>query len=328
MTDALICIGSPLQAICAVEAIAEYKIDQYEFFVIDDGVRLSQIKKFLDERTIVYTVVPYHIPLWKNILRVINVVNPFIGQYDLLLMGDYRLSSNRMEYVPLVKNGGKIVYLDDGTYIVGWAKGLLVETRITRIRNRIMDIVCGLRGISYKNLFTMFANDITMHGYSVRNNTLSQLQMFSKTIGDDIFFIGTTPLGASGYCTHMGIDYDYYLKVLDRLLFDIRRCNPKRHIIYVPHGRDTSKETLNICKRLRIEYERLPECVELYALSAKNNPKEIWGFGSTALYTLCKLCKGTKITNVIIQGTNSNSLEEYRWLSIIYSQNNINNIWV
>ena len=45
MTEALICIGSPLQAICAVEAIAAYHIDKYKFFVINEGTRFYQIKE-------------------------------------------------------------------------------------------------------------------------------------------------------------------------------------------------------------------------------------------------------------------------------------------
>lgn len=328
MKNALICIASPLQAICAVEAISVYEIDKYELFVIGESTRLSQMEIFLNERDIVYTVIPYHVSLWKNLARMIGLLNPFRGKYDMLLMGDYRLTSNRMEYVPLVKSGGEIVYLDDGAYIIGWSKGLMLETKITKLRNWLMDKVCGLRRISDKNIFTMFSRDVVMHDYLVRENTLSQFQLSSTTQGNEIYFIGTNPIGKDGYCMYMGIDYAHYLNVIEKVLTEIALVHPHAHIMYIPHGRDRSKETVEICNRLNVEYRPLSECVELYVLSQNKYPMEVWGVGSTALYTLRYLCRDTKVVNVLIQGSNSNSLEEYRGISDIYTRNNIETVWI
>lgn len=328
MRKAIICIGSPLQAICAIEAIVKYEIDVYDMYVIDEGVRLGQIEEFLKGKNINFTVIPYHVTFWKSIFRIIGAFNVFKGKYDYLLMGDYRLTGNKLECVPLVKSGGTIIYLDDGAYIVSWSKGLIVETKNTRIRNWMIDFICRLRNISHKNLFTIFYSDIVMPGYSIQENCLSQLQMSSTTIGEDIYIIGTNPLGDSGYCKYMGIEYSHYLDIVDNLLFNIRQREPQAHIVYIPHGRDKSEETINICNRLGIEFKRLSVCVELFVLSLDKCPKEIWGYGSTALYTLRKLCKGTKINNIIIEGTNTNSNEEYRELSELYSRNNIENVWV
>ena len=330
MTDALICIGSPLQAICAVEAIREYRIEKYKLFVIDDGTRLNQIKRFLDDKGMEYSVIPFHVPSWKNILRMVGCFNPFRGTYDYLLMGDYRLTGYRMEYLPLVKNGGKIVFLDDGSYIVSWAKGLIEEKGITKLRNKMMETVCKFRGISHNNIFTMFAKDIQMPDYNIKENHLTQLQMSEDTISNDIYFIGTNPnpLGEGGYCPFMEIDFSYYLSVLENLLSKLQRCNPHSRIIYIPHGRDVSEETKDICERLNITYMKIPTCVELFVLSLGCCPKEIWGFSSTALYTLRRLCGRTRIYNVIIKGANSNAFEQYREIAAIYSHNNMENVWM
>lgn len=328
MTSALICVGSPLQAICAIEAIAVYSINQYKILVIDDGTRLPQIRKLFDEKGFRYTIIPFHVPSWKNIMRMIECVNPFKGKYDYLLMGDYRLTGNRMECVPLIKNHGKIVYLDDGSYIVSWSKGLIEEKGITKLRNRLMEMACEIRGISYKNIFTMFSKDIQMPGYNIQENLLTQLQISSDSIGHEVLFIGTNPLGEGGYCTFMGIDFSHYLEVLKRMLSDIREKNKDARIIYIPHGRDISEETRDICNELGIEYKKMPVCIELYVLTLKTSPKEIWSFGSTALYTLRRLCPGSELVNITIEGTIENSVEQYKELADIYEKNGINNVWV
>lgn len=328
MANALICVGSPLQAICAVEAISEYNIENYRLLVIDDGTRIGQIERFLNKEKIEYTVIPYHVSLWKNICRLIGLFNPFKGKYDYLIMGDYRLTGNRIECIPLIKYRGKIIYLDDGSYIVSWSKGLIEEKSITKLRNRLMEMACEIRGISYKNIFTMFSKDIQMPGYNIQENLLTQLQISSDSIGHEVFFIGTNPLGEGGYCTFMGIDFSHYLEVLKRMLSDIREKNKDARIIYIPHGRDISEETRDICNELGIEYKKMPVCIELYVLTLKTSPKEIWGFGSTALYTLRRLCPGSELVNITIEGTIENSVEQYKELADIYEKNGINNVWV
>ena len=46
MKSALLCIGFPFQSLCAVEAISYFKIEKYDFIVIDDGARSSQIENY------------------------------------------------------------------------------------------------------------------------------------------------------------------------------------------------------------------------------------------------------------------------------------------
>lgn len=328
MTNALICIGSPLQALCAVEAIAEYKVDKYKLYVIDDGTRLNQIKNYLDSKSLEYFVIPFHVPVWKNILRMIMCLNPIKGKYNYLFMGDYRLTGNRMEYVPLVKNDGKIIYLDDGTYIVSWSKGLLSETKLSKIRNVFLNAVCKLRGISHKNVFTMFAKDIMIDGYSVRENRFSQIQLLSAGMDETIYFVGTNPLGDSGYCTALGLDFKYYMSNLRKVLLDIKTQNPSSHIVYIPHGRDISLETIRLCEQLGVEYRKIQVCIELFVLSLKCCPKEIWGVGSTALYTLRKLCKETKVVNIIFRGSKSEAFQEYIEIADVFKRNGIENVLI
>lgn len=323
MTTALICVGSPLQAICAIEAIFVYRIDIYKLFVIDDGFRLEQIKKFLDERKVVFSVIPYHVHIWKNIYRLIGLLNPFIGCYDYLLMGDYRLIGNRMEYIPLIKNGGKIIYLDDGTYIISLAKGQIDYSTTMRFRNKLMDVICKYRRISDKNLFTIFANDIAVSGFDILENQLLQLQMKSFILDDTIYFIGTSPID---YCTYMGIYINQYVTYVENILSIIKERNPETQVIYIPHGRDMTKETQMICKKLDIVYRRIPICIEIYMLSLSACPKEVWGIGSTALFTLKRMLPNTKFTNVTIKGTIEDSVRQYKEIASLYTKNGINHM--
>lgn len=41
--SAIICVASPLQALCAIEAIKHFKIENYRLYVVNDYMSLSNI---------------------------------------------------------------------------------------------------------------------------------------------------------------------------------------------------------------------------------------------------------------------------------------------
>ena len=324
-TNALICIGSPLQAICAVEAISAYQINNYDFRVIDDGTRLGQIEKFLNKKNIKYRVIPFHVSAWKNICRLIGAFNPFLGKYDFLFIGDYRLTGNRMESIPLLKIGGNIVFLDDGSYIVNWSRGLLKQTFIVKFRNLLMNFVCELRKISYKNVFTIFASDIKMEGFKIRENRMESLSLSQKPLGDIVYFIGTNP---SSYCSSLGIKHQVYFDKLRKILHDIRSLNLNKEIVYIPHGRDNTTETVEICKDENIRYQKLSVCIELFVLNLNICPTEILGLGSSALYTLKTMCPNSMITNILMKGSSDSAYDQYCGIAKVYEHKGIKTVFV
>lgn len=320
MASALICIGSPLQALCAVEALQYFEITQYEIKVIDDGARLSQIENYLKGKRLEYSVVPFHVSSMESVRRIFNVLNFYSGKYDYLLMGDYRLIGYRLCYLPYIKNGGKIVFLDDGSYIVSLANGNLPETTTTKLRNKISETICRLRCISCKNLYTIYAKDISMAGYNIIENRFFTIKAKNDIIGNDTYVIGTNPLGKGGYCTYLGVDYESYKSKLYDFLVETKRKSGKGDVYYIPHGRDLSQETMDICERADVKYQKCHVCVEMFVTTLDSLPKRIIGFGSSALYTLHYISPKSEIINVLIPGTIKSSMQEYENIGIMYAK--------
>lgn len=56
--SAIICVASPLQALCAIEAIKHFKIENYRLYVVNDYMSLSNIVGVLG-KNISYEVLPF-----------------------------------------------------------------------------------------------------------------------------------------------------------------------------------------------------------------------------------------------------------------------------
>lgn len=324
--NALVCVGSPFQTLCAVDALSYFDIDSYDFIVIDDGTRLFQIENFLNLKGIVYKVIPFHVSTCISLKRIVGLFNIWSGKYDYLFMGDYRLTGNRLECIPYVKYGGKVFFLDDGTYIVDLANSTIKTTLITKIRNSLFDFICKIRSISWRNFYTIYANNITLEGFNVVENKFKSLQTKCCNLSNDVYFIGTNPLGEGvSYCRFLDIDYKEYLSKLSDVLEDIKLRNKTGEIYYIPHGRDFTNETKEVCNRLGIIYKKCNMCIEMEFATLNALPSIIVGFGSTALFTLRRMCPNTNIINLHILGKNKKANFIYMKIADLYSKVGITN---
>lgn len=325
MKSALFCIGSPFQALCAVEAISYFNIKKYNFIVIDDGARLSQIEYYLKYKGIKYKVIPFHVSAINSFIRIIGLVNFWSGNYDYLFMGDFRLTGNRLECITSVKKRGKVFFLDDGNYVVDLANGTIKSSVITKIRNYLFDLFCRIRHISWRNFYTIYAKDVKLNGFNVIDNKFQSLQSKSCDLSNDIYFIGTNPIGEGGYCDYLGIDYNIYLNTLFDTLKDLKTKSGAGDVYYIPHGRDLTNETQEICKRIGVIYKKCDMCIEMEIARLIKMPSEIVGFGSSALFTLNRMCPNTHIINLHIRGKNAKTDKLYCQIDDMYNKVGISN---
>ena len=101
---ALFVIGSPLQAICAAEAVNYYGLNDYKILVVNARLRQEQVIKVFSELQLPCSVVNIShmfVALLKSFLKVLFC---FRGKYDILFMGDYRNITAKNVYLPYVKN--------------------------------------------------------------------------------------------------------------------------------------------------------------------------------------------------------------------------------
>lgn len=321
MASALFCIASPLQAICMAEAIFTFRIDSYKIYVVQHGERTKQIENFLNEKKMDYVLTPLMFSLRENIKRTFDVFRTLdiSQQYDFYFHGDYRLVNHKLEHLQFVKSGGKVIYLDDGNYVMSLSNGTLKRTLFAKLRESLFTWVAEKRNISYRNFFTFYYNSIEMNGWNIIPNHLSFISntIVTSNTNSDIFIIGTV---TSKFCDFLGIETSNFKNKLSLFFNSLKNKYKNRRIVYIPHGRDNSEDIKSICEQYGIEYKKISVCVELYMIRLGNCPSTIFGFTSTALYTLHKFFPKADIFNLTIQGTSYNGNAIYKELSEFYSK--------
>ena len=101
------------------------------------------------------------------------------------------------------------------------------------------------------------------------------------------------------YIKVINISLGEYEEILSNKLSELRQKHTDARIIYIPHGRDNNTAIPKICEALYIEYVRPNTTIELYALNAGMEITHIYGFNSTAHYTL-KLITGAQVTQWLL----------------------------
>ena len=323
-SSTLFIIGTPLQAICAVEAIRDLKIDHYRFIVMIfyDNNRLDQTKAILDLYGITYSVVV--INAYSFIKYLIKA--PFKRKkFDRLFVGDYFVSDTIFYSLMYLKNESAIVYLDDGNLTIPFFNGALrYDSIIFRFKRILAKFLCSVKSISLLNNFYTMYSDLAPNKYNVRRNSLSHLIDKSKhrkqSVNDILYFIGTFTIG---YAIEKNIGCD----VLKRLLFEklLELKSKYKKIIYIPHGRDTDIDIPEFCMSHGIEYKKLNTCIELYLLQKGVVDADFVGFSSSALYTIKLMLPNASVYNYVI---NSGKEDPYLDIDDYYSKQGINNICI
>lgn len=319
---ALLIVVSPLQAITGLEAIHHFGITRYRMVVLKtDTPRHQHIISFLRDRNIEFDEIPIEqmgIRWWKVIAR---LMKPCKGMYDYLMIGDSRDIVQVFNHIKEIKTGGNIVFLDDGNATIAALKGESIVQRSlgTRIRVVLMDIymlLCRIKGDIY---FTIF-DDVQSKIYQVIPNKMDLLRQECNGLDENIYIVGTYVLL---YCKEMGIEEaDFYEKSI--LLFaQIKHLYKERKIIYIPHGRSVGDSMETICRENGVEYMALNKCIELFFIDRKVRPFALYGYGSTALFTLKRIFPSLPVFNVFWGGTNTVRVNGYEEINSYYSKHGI-----
>lgn len=323
MDKALFCVDSPLQALCAIEAIDKFKPKEYDFLLVENGVRTIQIENLLKSENIRYEIVKSRYSIWEQFGFIYDSFLPRRSNYDSIFFGHYLAIGILFSLIPLLKNQGQIIYVDDGNYIIPLSRNTTTIPLLTKIRRFILSIVCSIRKIHDDNFFTIYAENIDNKNWNIIKNELNRI-MSTCTIHDDgiVYVIGTVP---DVYCNYLGISLNVFIQKLGSFLSTIKNDNPGTKIIYIPHGRDNNENIKQLCRQLDISYQKNDCCIELYAYN-RPRPQFIYGFSSTALFTLQKMMPGTKVVNIQLDGKNRAAMKEYDEINSFFKKNGISTI--
>lgn len=323
-TPSVFIVGSPLQLLCAIEAIREFKIETYYFvFTLDyEAPRNQQIFEMAEY----YNLKSYDIH-WLRIepyRDVPNVIKSIGQKFARIFIGDYYMTYCHYLAEQYAKPNSIIIYVDDGMSSILCFNGLGKihkptnwRKRLNWYRNRIVGRSKLIKELERKQIydsncfFTLFSDIETKH-FALYPNTFRHLLESSKLDGgkreDVVIIIG---LAISVQADELLRIPEYEIEsIVWNNLSEIKQSYPSTRIVYIPHGRDNNNNVPQFCSMLGIEYMRLNEPIESFMIKSDMNPLALYGFGSSALLTLHRFFSSAKAVNWKFVTTKKGSLDK------------------
>lgn len=301
--EAAIFVSSPFQALCALEAIKEFKVRRPVFFIQGHEVSHEMTRNYLAKNGFTYI----NVVETESAFEAVKIHHRH-QKFQFLFVGDYFSGSHFLLSMLWSKINATIVYLDDGNSTLSLLpttgrKRLDSGTFSKKIFYQILVLYKDLKGI--RRIFFSLYN-LTDRGfpYPIITNNLSILRtddIASRKYG--IYIIGTNS-------SQIGWAREKYVDKL-RIIRDYARKYSNDPIYYCPHRRDERNYQKELQKLGCLLYET-DVSVEVDFVSNKLYPFMVFGFGSTAMLTLKMLYPKTVFYNFVFHSQNQQEESEYR----------------
>lgn len=307
-------VSSPLQLLCAIEAIHEFDISKYKIVLVlpQNGPRNQQLLSMADNYLLEYDKVYYNIVSYNDYKSGKGFFSKKSKeQYDRIFIGDYQ--QVELYYVAYKYSSPNcyLFYGDDGNDSISYFQNKSLDPTPTRLNHRILYVLFGLgkreqgrldvkREMTEKGLtctssfFTSFYN-IKNNLFNIYPNNFRYLSSLNTKRTENIVVIIGSILNYIPEINH--ISEKCAEEIFKRKFFEVKKKYPDTKVIYIPHGRDTSITIKELCLNFDIEYRKIPETIEGYLLKSDYYPIAIYGEGSTALYNLKLLYPNSKVVS-------------------------------
>lgn len=256
----LFIVESPLQLLCAYEAISREK--DYELLIRQTGRGLNDqhlitCAEYLNLDYQVFLLFPHKIK-WGLVRNIPLWLRLWLSSYQNVYLGS--VYSSALTLISKIIRSGKIQYLDDGAATIRAQAEMAAGKR--EIKN----------WFTFFNLMPLEDQVIKRHKFDCLNRLVCQRDYAGS------YFIGQ-PVEIM-----KGINKEDYICVVKSIAKNYSEENP---LIYIPH-RIEDYELLKKYKNIRIL--RLDMPIELYFIKhTEKLPKEVYSFYSTALVSLKNL---------------------------------------
>lgn len=313
---ALFILNSPFQAMCAVEAILHYKVQNPSFFIFDCEDSVKKTKSVISSCGGDVSIIPH-----AGTVALIKFLKGNTARdYNTFFVGDYYSYDQYLIAILLSKIKSRIVYLDDGTSTLDMlppfcrkrSKGITSR----RLAYLVLDIMSKLKRI--RSTFFSIFDLSSFKQFPYETNTLSTWKKFDinhQTVGDSIFIIGTN----SSVLSFKGCSY---IDILQKTIEYIRTRFPKANIYYCPHRRDKNDYSDYLDER-GLHTFSTKVSVEVDFLKQRITPRLIIGFASTALLSLKSIYPTVDVCSVHIEDINAETNKSIRSIESYYKNNNI-----
>lgn len=310
---ALFIINSPFQALCAIEAINHFKIEEVHFLLFDEPSVKEMILPIVNNRGAIHLIVAKG-NLTLSIVKALNT-GTWKEKFKTVFVGDYYSYSQYVAAIVKSKWGSNLFYLDDGN------STLLIAPPVSLKRGRskrekkyygFWNAISFIKNIK-KKLFSIYdlGKDCPL---PVERNTFQSLTT-TQTTRKGIYVIGTNSVSISfnGYS---------YPEKLTQLAKYLQTIYPNETVYYCPHRRDTNDYT-DCINSLGWNLFETKYSVEIDFVQNRIYPLSVIGFGSTALLTLKKIYQNSDVKTIYMELESDSSNAEYRSIESYYMNNGI-----
>lgn len=315
-------IGSPFQAMCAVEAIRELEIEDYVLYaVMGRNPRDSQTKGVLDYFKTKYVVIDKYRDIYPYMKR-LAILKSKHNRFHRAFVGGYGSMHHYYFAMRNISDGSVILTLDDGVETISLLKDSNLPKpakKLSFINNILLWVAKHKRRIDLrKKIYTIYS-DIQNSNFIIFPNTLSHLyNNLVENNAEGVFFAGTI----HSSCIQMGISECDYFELL-RLIFTwISNQFSDEKKVYIPHGTDSDPRLYDFCKEFHFEYIKPMHNIELYLCNQSTPPKVVIGFTSSCLLNLKRMFPNMECINIIVE-VNGSVRNEYQAITDYYERNNI-----
>lgn len=300
-TPSVFVVNTPFQVLCALATIKQLEIDDYKVITqFPQGeIRNSQTKALLKRYNI-----KYREPLlWKRYIWKYYRYSSLLhhkNRYKRLFIGDQRYIEPYYLGYSCVSDGSSVVFLDDGNVTINYLHGEVAE-QMREDYQKYLDTIASRRNLDVGHNYLTIYGDIESP-----SNLICQLDL-NLVVNDSISFsrqtMGVYIVGTNveRFCEPIGISKDVYIKKLGDLMQQLRQQYPDDTIYFIPHGREVLDYGQQLCEKYGCIYQKPQMMIELEILNMPNFPKAIYGYTSTALYTLKKLFPTARVVNILFE---------------------------
>lgn len=275
-------VESPLQLLCAYEAIHSNKSEPYELLIRQTGRGMNDkhLISCANKLELAYKVFVLHtdnvyIGLLRNFFLWISL---YFKKYEKVYLGS--IYSSALNLIKSILKTKEFIYLDDGAATLRAQKDIL-----THKRDKV-------------TWFTFFELESAENQIIIKHNFSNIRKKILKKNKKGVFFIGQ-PVEAM-----VDVSKEQYRQIV---LGVAKKYSGSGRLFYIPH-RVENLENLEGIDNLEIIFLDMP--VELhFLLESENLPEKVYSFYSSALITI----------NCMFEGVNCSAIRINDNLNVVYN---------
>lgn len=308
-------LNSPFQALCAIEAIKVYEVEESVFYILNDPNSREMIIKILDGSGEIRLVDHAN----SGTADAVKYLSGFKERFKRVFVGDYFSYVQYLIAVKFSRVSAQVIYLDDGNSTLEIAPPICrkrYENRNQQIAFFLVEVFAKLKFIK-KSFFTLFNISESLN-IPVIENKFATFNGASAVVKKGVYIIGTN----TSIINLKNASFDFYFKEIVKYSHERFPDDP---ILYCPHRRDKNDYT-ELLGNLGVDYFNTDISVEVDFCSKGIYPNLVIGFGSTALLTLKKIFPATISASIVFESVEEAINMSFREIESYYSTNGVSQI--